>query len=69
MKTFVFPVHRTVTTKGHIRVQAETLEEARDQVEDQVQLQKGFVSHHATSTAYELQPHSQSYQDLLGDKL
>lgn len=67
MKTFIFPVVRMATTTGHIRVQAETLEQAHRQAHNQVDQSKGFRSHYSTTTTFEIKPHSQSYQRLLGD--
>jgi len=69
MKTYIFPVLKMANTKGHIRVQASTLEEATDlaQQNDQERLSKGFIPHYSTSISYQLQPHSRSYQELLGD--
>lgn len=69
MKTFIFPVVKMASQKGHVRVQAPSLESAHHQALQmtQEQLQRGFKPHYSTSATYEVQPHRHDYQQLLGD--
>jgi len=67
MKTFIFPVIKTVKTTGHIRIVANTLDEATALSLNKDELKKGFVAHHGNTTDYTRQKHRADYQELLGD--
>lgn len=67
MKTFIFPVIKTVRQTGHVRIVANDLTEATALSLSQEELCKGFVAHHGITTDYTRQSHRNDYQQLLGD--
>ena len=68
MTTFIFPVSKTITTFGHLKVNAENLELAKKQVQafNQEQIARAFSSHYSDDFCYQIQQHDKATQQLFG---
>jgi hypothetical protein len=66
MKTYALPVIRTITTMGHILVEAESVDAANQIALNQHQLARTFRQHFCDEHIYELQTWDENYQKLFG---